>query len=347
MGRIRGWKRVTRLGAPGRRGASVTLAAVALLSAACDEGSPSTLDSRGPGAARIEGLWWLMLWISVVVMAIVLGFLVFAVIKGRRADAVADHRARWGEPFIVVAGVIIPAVILTAVFALSLRDMAAIARPDEPASMTVEVVGHDWWWEARYNGGEIVTANEIHIPAGQPVRVELTTDDVLHSFWVPQLQAKTDTVPGRVNHTWLEADMPGRYRGQCAEFCGLQHAKMAFFVVAQSPDDFEAWLENQSEPAQEPAGDASARAGQDVFLNSTCSGCHAIEGTAAASDVGPDLTHLASRDTIAGGVLDNNRNNLEQFISDPQSLKPGVSMPPTDLTSEDLQALVDYLEQLD
>lgn len=342
---MRGWKRATRLGAPSRIGSFVTLAVVALLGAGCDEGSPSTLDSRGPGAARIEGLWWLMLWISVVVMAIVLGFLVLAVVKGRRADAVADHRARWGEPLIVVAGVIIPAVILTAVFALSLRDMAALAQPDEPASMTVEVVGHDWWWEARYDGG-IVTANEIHIPAGQPVRVELTTDDVIHSFWVPQLQAKTDMIPGRINHTWLEADRPGRYRGQCAEFCGLQHAKMAFFVVAQSPDDFDAWLEDQSEPGQQPV-DASALAGREVFLNSTCAGCHAIEGTAADADVGPDLTHLASRDTIASGVLDNNRNNLEKFVSDPQSLKPGVSMPPTELSSEDLQALVDYLEQLE
>jgi cytochrome c oxidase subunit II len=341
VGRTRAVKRV----APARPATGFAVVVMGGLFAACDEGSPSTLDSRGPGAARIEGLWWLMLWISIAVMAIVLGFLVFAVVKARRIEAVADHRARWGEPFIVVAGVVVPAVILTAVFALSLRDMAALARPDESASMTVEVVAHDWWWEARYDGGRIVTANEIHIPAGQPVRVELTTDDVLHSFWVPQLQAKTDTVPGRTNYTWLEADEPGRYRGQCAEFCGLQHAKMAFFVVAQDADDFEAWLDNESQPAQEPT-DASAQAGREVFLNSTCSGCHAIAGTAAASDVGPDLTHLAGRDTIASGVLDNNRTNLEQFITDPQSLKPGVSMPPTDLTSEDLQALVDYLEQL-
>ncbi|MDQ3752351.1 MAG: cytochrome c oxidase subunit II [Actinomycetota bacterium] len=345
MGR-RGWKRVTTPGAPGKSGLSWGAVGAALLLAACDEGSPSMLDSQGPGAARIEGLWWLMLWISVVVMAIVLGFLILAVVKGRRADAVADHRARWGEPFIVVAGVIIPAVVLTAVFALSLRDMAALAQPDEPASMTVEVVGHDWWWEARYDGGEIVTANEIHIPVGQPVRFELTTDDVLHSFWVPQLQAKTDMVPGRVNHTWLEADSPGRYRGQCAEFCGLQHAKMAFFVVAQSQDDFDAWMEEQSVPAQEPV-DAGALAGREVFLNSTCAGCHAIDGTPADADVGPDLTHLASRDTIAAGVLDNNRSNLEQFVSDPQSLKPGAIMPPTELSSQELQALVDYLEQLE
>lgn len=343
---MRGWKRSPGPNAGRRAGGFAAAAAAALLVTACDEGSPSTLDSRGPGAARIEGLWWLMLWISVVVMAVVIGLLVVAVVKGRRSDAAADHRARWGEPFIVVGGVVIPAVILTAVFAISLRDMAAIARPDRPTSMTVEVVGHDWWWEARYDGGEVVTANEIHIPAGQPVRVELTTDDVLHSFWVPQLQAKTDTVPGRINHTWLEASRPGRYRGQCAEFCGLQHAKMAFFVVAQSPEDFDAWLENESEPAQEPT-DANARAGQEVFLSSTCSGCHAVEGTAAASDVGPDLTHLAARDTIAGGVLDNNRDNLERFISDPQSLKPGVSMPPTELSLDDLQALVDYMEQLD
>ena len=338
--------RVTRPRPPNRIGLVVALATVGFLPAACDESSPSTLDARGPGAARIEDLWWLMLWISVVVMAVVVGLLILAVVKGRRADAVADHRARWGEPFIVVAGVIIPAVILTGVFALSLRDMAALAQPDEPASTTIEIVGHDWWWEARYDGGEVVTANEIHMPAGEPVRIELTTDDVLHSFWVPQLQAKTDMVPGRVNHTWLEADEPGRYRGQCAEFCGLQHAKMAFFVVAQTPEDFDAWLANQSQPAQQPV-DASARAGQGVFLSSTCVGCHAIEGTDATADVGPDLTHLASRETIAAGVLVNNRDNLTQFVSDPQSLKPGAIMPPTQLTSQELQSLVDYLEQLE
>ena len=345
MGR-RGLKRVMRPGSSARCGLFAAGIVASLLLFACSEDSPSTLESRGPGAARIEALWWLMLCISGVVMAIVLGFLVLAVIKARRADAVADHRARWGEPFIVVAGVIIPAVVLTVIFALSLRDMAALARPEEASSMTIEVVGHDWWWEARYDGGEVVTANEIHMPVGQPVRFELTTDDVLHSFWVPQLQAKTDTVPGRVNHTWLEADSPRRYRGQCAEFCGLQHAKMAFFVVAQSQDDFDAWLEAQSEPAREPAG-ASALAGQEVFLNSTCAGCHAIDGTSANAELGPDLTHLASRDTIAAGVLDNNRSNLEQFVSDPQSLKPGAIMPPTELSSQELQTLVDYLEQLE
>lgn len=345
MGRTKGRDVVGRPGAPGPI-RFVWVGAFVMLLAACDDGSPSTLDSRGPGAARIEGLWWLMLWISVVTMAIVVAMMILAVRKGRRADAVADHRARWGEPFIVVAGVIVPAVILTAVFALSLRDMAALAQPDRPAAMTVEVVGHDWWWEARYDEGEVVTANEIHIPAGRPVRLELTTDDVIHSFWVPQLQAKTDMVSGRVNHTWLEADEPGRYRGQCAEFCGLQHAKMAMYVVAQAPADFEAWLANESQPAQEPT-DESAEAGRDVFLNSTCAGCHAIDGTEATSDVGPDLTHLAGRETIAAGVLENNRKNLEQFIVDPQSLKPGAIMPPTELSSDELQALVDYLEQLE
>jgi cytochrome c oxidase subunit II len=314
-------------------------------STACSDGSPSTLDSRGPASSRIEGLWWLMLWISTVVFVVVVAMIVVAVLRRRRPGPDARHVV-WGEPLIVVAGVVIPVVILFSVFVLSLRDMGALTAEGRDAEITVDVVGHDWWWEAVYEGSAATTANEIHIPVGVPVRFRLQTDDVIHSFWVPQLQAKTDMIPGKTNVTWLEADEPGRYRGQCAEYCGLQHANMIFYIVAEDRSAFESWLQSNSQPAETPAT-ATASRGMDVFMSSTCVGCHTIRGTEANSDIGPDLTHLASRETIAAGVLDNNRGNLASWILDPQSVKPGAVMPPTDLSSDDLEALLTYLEQLD
>ncbi|MGH8945271.1 MAG: cytochrome c oxidase subunit II [Acidimicrobiia bacterium] len=314
--------------------------AIALLLGACS-GGPSILDAQGPGSRRIEGLWWLMLWISVVVLAVVVLLLGMALVRTRWST---EGEPGWGEPFIVVAGVIVPALILGGVFVISLRDLNALTAGGNEARLTIEVVGHDWWWEARYPG-EAVTANEIHIPAAEPVRFRVTTADVIHSFWVPQLGPKIDMIPGRENVTWLEADRPGRYRGQCAEFCGLQHANMAFFVVAEPPDRFQSWLENEAAPA--PAPDGQVVEGQEVFLTSTCVGCHAIRGTEAAARLGPDLTHLAARETIAAGTLPNTRENLARWITDPQSIKPGAVMPPTQLSTEELEALLDYLESLE
>ncbi len=314
--------------------------AIAFLLGACS-GAPSILDAQGPGSRRIEGLWWLMLWISVVVFAVVVLLLGMALIRTRWRT---EGEPGWGEPFIVVAGVIVPSLILGGVFVISLRDLNALTAGGNDARLTIEVVGHDWWWEARYPG-EAVTANEIHIPVGEPVRFRVSTADVIHSFWVPQLGPKIDMIPGRENVTWLEADRPGRYRGQCAEFCGLQHANMAFFVVAEPPGRFQAWLENEAAPAAPP--DGSAVEGQEVFLTSTCVGCHTIRGTEAAARLGPDLTHLAARETIAAGTLPNTRANLARWIADPQSIKPGAIMPPTQLSGEELEALLDYLESLE
>ena len=333
--------------APRRRRAPGLLAALALALSvsACSGDPPSILEPKGPGAERVEGLWWPMLWISTAVFLVVLAFLVVAVFKARRKDAKPDDRARWGEPFIVVAGVIVPALILAAVFLFSLREMNALSAEGEDANLTIEVFGRMWWWEARYPNGA-VTANEIHIPVGEPVRLKLATRDVLHSFWVPQLQVKTDMINDQVNEMWLEADEPGRYRGLCAEFCGLQHANMLFYVVAEQPDAFQAWLDNEARPAVEPAG-ATESQGREVFLNSTCAGCHAIRGTDAVSERGPDLTHLARRETIAAGILPNDRENLTRFIVNPQDVKPGAIMPPTDLSGEELEALLDYLQSLE
>ena len=283
-----------------------------------------------------------MLWISTAVFVIVCGFLLRAMLRGRRDgyDSLDRDEPRWGEPFIAIAGVFIPALILGGVYLFSLRQMNLLSDAGADASLQIEVVARNWWWEARYPNGA-VTANEIHIPVGEPVRLKLTAADVIHSFWVPQLQAKTDHVPGHDNYMWLQADEPGRYRGQCAEFCGLQHTNMIFYVVAETPDDFEEWVEKEAADAT-----PSATEGEELFLSASCAGCHTVRGTSADGDLGPDLTHLASRETIAG-VLANTPGNVRAFSADPHTAKPGVSMPPTELSADELDAVVDYLMGLD
>ena len=283
-----------------------------------------------------------MLWISIIVFVIVVGFLVKAMLRGRRDGYGTLDRTepRWGGPFIAIAGVFIPALILAGVFVYSLRQMNALSEAGSNPSLEIEVVARNWWWEARYDNGA-VTANEIHIPVGEAVRLQLRSDDVIHSLWVPQLQAKTDLVPGRDNYMWLQADEPGRYRGQCAEFCGLQHANMVFYVVAEEPEAFDEWVANEAKDAT-----ATDSEGETIFVNGSCAGCHTVRGTEAVGTLGPDLTHLAGRRTIAG-VLDNGADDLRAFIDDPHRFKPGVSMPPSELSGDEIDAVVDYLMGLD
>ena len=216
-------------------------------------------------------------------------------------------------------------------------------------AIRIRVTGHQWWWEVQYRDPQlehwITTANEIHVPVGRPIFVELRSADVIHSFWPPNLSAKRDLIPRKDNSLWLEADSAGVYRGQCAEFCGHQHAKMAFLVVAQPPDSFARWLSRERESAAVPA-DSLARRGQTVFLESGCPLCHTITGTLAGGRLGPDLTHLAGRRSLAAGTLPNTRGNLAAWIVTPQAIKPRSKMPPSTLDSEELQALLAYLETL-
>jgi cytochrome c oxidase subunit 2 len=210
-------------------------------------------------------------------------------------------------------------------------------------ALQIRVIGHQWWWEVQYRdsipNNWAITANEVHIPAGRPVALELLSTDVNHSFWPPTLSNKRDLIPGKDNSLWLQADTPGVYRGQCAEYCGAQHAKMGFLVIADRPDSFASWLARQRDTALTPTT-ALTRRGQEVFLASSC------VGTPAGSRIGPDLTHLASRKTIAAGTLPNTRGNLAGWIVNPQSIKPGTRMPPNQLDPDDLQALLAYLETL-
>lgn len=318
------------------------------------EGIQAVLDPHGPSAARIADLWWLMFVLGSAVWLVVVGLAVY-VLFGKRPQVSEEHiarrtegdrhRVRW-----VAGGVVASLTILVVVFVASLLTARSIQTMAVPQPLTIEVIGHQWWWEVRYQdpvpARRFETANEIHIPAGEPVRVELRSNDVVHSFWVPNLTGKTDLVPGRTNTLWMRGDDPGVYRGQCAQFCGIQHAKMAFMVVVHSRDEYREWAAKQLAPAS-PAAEPAQQAGEQVFLSRGCVLCHTVRGTPANGDVGPDLTHLASRLTLASGVLPNTRGHLGGWISNPQVIKPGNLMPRVPLDSEELQALLAYLESLE
>ena len=311
----------------------------------------------GPQAGRIADLLWFFLGLLSVIFVIVIGILCAAI--GRRHRGIEQERLEQTHipsgrtenklTRVVAAATVLTVLILFGLLIVSISTGKAIARLNPKNAITVEITGNQWWWYVRYLNGDpsriVVTANEIHIPVGRPVLIRGLSNDVIHSFWVPNLQGKRDLVPGRVSTTWIQADRPGRYRGQCAEFCGMQHAHMALWVFAEPEDKFEAWMRRQLEPAIEPADD-HLRQGQQVFLNHACVMCHHIAGTIAGGQVAPDLTHIGGRSTIAAGTLPNSKGNLAGWITDPQNVKPGNHMANLQILPEDMQALVDYLESL-
>ncbi|WP_213452085.1 cytochrome c oxidase subunit II [Rhizomonospora bruguierae] len=334
---------------PPPRGAAAlalaSLASAATVLAGCSTGGPqSTLDSVGFGARRAEGLFWLMFWISMAVFVEVLAFLGWALLRRRRHTVRAGGGDATG--FVVVLGVAIPAVILLPVYGRNLADLDALARPPGAPATTVELIGHQWWWEVRYpERPGAVTANEMHIPAGRTVRVLLRTADVQHSFWVPQLMPKTDLIAGKVNQTLLHADRPGTYRAQCAEYCGKQHAFMALVVTADPVDRFEAWLARAAAPAPAPTSQAEQR-GRAVFEGGACASCHTVRGTTAHGTVGPDLTTIGSRWSIGAGAVPNDRGHLGGWVANSQTVKPGNYMPPQPVPASDLPDLLTYLQSL-
>lgn len=323
----------------------------AMLGTGCaGEGIQSTIHPAGPAAAEIAWLWWVMFWVFTAVFGLVIVLLLGALFRHRTSPSVSGERHDEGAPpplgrsgFIVAGGFLLPVVVVTPLYILSLQSSASFSPP--PDALTIRVVGHMWWWEVRYSNPEIVTANEIHIPAGQPVRLELASVDVIHSFWVPRLNGKRDLIPGVENVLWIQADEPGIFRGQCAEYCGTQHANMAFHVIALPPDKFDAWLDARARPRSEPES-AEERRGFKVFMSAGCAECHTVRGTPAKGNVGPDLSHLGSRRTIGAALLPNTRGNLAGWIANPQAVKPGIKMPRSYLAADDLLALVAYLEGL-
>jgi cytochrome c oxidase subunit 2 len=273
-----------------------------------------------------------------IVLIVVLAALGLALVRPAPLDLAGERGLR----LVLIIGGVVPAIIVAGYFAASLVAASALAAPAR-APLQVDVVGHQWWWEFRY--GEVATANELHIPVGERVELRLHSSDVIHSFWVPDLQGKTDVLPNQTNSMWLSATRAGRYDGVCAEFCGVQHAWMRLVVVAEARADFDRWLADQSGPRREPTG--AAVEGEQIFTTHVCASCHTIRGTAATGTVAPDLTHLASRSLIGGGVLPNTPDALRSWLADPAHFKPGVLMPNASLTGAELDALAAYLGSLE
>lgn len=315
----------------------------------------SAVDPAGAQADRIHALWNLFLWTTGVVYALVMAALAVAVLRPRPRGASDEPVAAPPIDREIRRGIVVSAAVLATVAVLVVflfADFVTGRRIDalgDPAAPVVTVTAHQWWWEVRYDDPDpsntVITANELHLPVGVAVRVELQSPDVIHSFWVPNLHGKTDAIPGQTTRTHLRADRPGVFWGQCAEFCGLHHANMRLVVTAEPEADFRAWLAGQRHNAPEPAAPGQVR-GREVFLKGTCVLCHTVQGTRAASRVGPDLTHVASRPRIAAGTLPTTRGHLAGWVTDPHGIKPGVRMPANPLAPEDLNALLDYLESL-
>lgn len=309
------------------------------------------LSAAGAKAAPVVALTWGVLVVASAVIVIIALLLAGAIWhRPGRTLAVGERSAleedKGGLNWLWI-GVGLSTLVLLFTVVWTVKVLADIQSPPNAAGVTIEVTGHQWWWQVRYiapdRPRDFVTANEIHIPAGQPVRIKLVGGDVIHSFWVPQLTGKMDTIPGLTNETWLQAAAPGTYLGQCTEYCGLQHAKMGLRVIAQTPADFRAWWARQLQAPAAPQGEAQL--GQVQFV-AHCGGCHTVRGTEAGGALGPDLSHLMLRQTIASGTLPNDRPTLSHWIADPQRFKPGCLMPAPSLSGADLAHVTAYLRSL-
>jgi cytochrome c oxidase subunit 2 len=317
-------------------------------------GPHSVLHPRGPEGTSIEHLFWILFGIVLVVFILVIAGLAAASARSYTPeidvthvieDEAADRRATW---FVgTAAGITV--ITLFIVLFLSVKVGRGVQAVYPQNSVTIQITAHQWWWEFTYPSEEpdlqITTANEVHVPTRTHVLLLTRSSDVIHSFWAPSITGKRDLVPGYTTSFSFQVDRPGIYHGQCAEFCGLQHAHMGFAVVAEPLEDFEAWKQNQVAEAKEPNNPETKR-GQTVFLTHACVMCHTIRGTTAAANMGPDLTHVGSRMNLAAETIPNNPGFLAGWIVDPQNIKPGNHMAPNALSGQDLQALITYLESL-
>jgi cytochrome c oxidase subunit II len=292
-----------------------------------------------------------MFWVAAAVWILVIAFLGIALQKARNQrdnEPSEEHNYRTMKKGVVIATAITVLILIINLVYSVTTGSAMAALPGKDA-LRINVEGKQWWWQVTYEdptpSNQVVTANEIHIPVGEPIQIIGTSHDVIHSFWAPNLFGKKDLIPGHTTATWFQADTPGVYRGQCAEFCGHQHAKMAVLIVAEPRSKFEAWYKAQQQPGALPS-DSITRAGEQVFMSHGCPLCHTVGGTRALGTIGPNLTHIGSSLTIAAGSLPNTRGNLAGWIVDPQQIKPGVKMPPNDMSGPELQAILAYLENL-
>lgn len=319
----------------------------------------SIFQPASPAAESIVSLSVLVFAVTGLIFLVVEGVLLYSIVRFRQGRAAQDNETEppqvYGSHPIEIAWTVAPGVIVFFLVLVTARTLWEVnAAPPAPSDgagvLEVTVIGRQWWWEYQYDSYDgrslgFATANELHIPAGsgevaRPVRLTLKSADVCHSFWVPRLEGKKDVIPGRVNTLWLRTDLPGQYLGQCAEYCGTQHADMLIRVVVESPEDFESWLENQQKPAVD---DSAVDEGRRTFLSETCVNCHRVRGTTAHGNYAPDLTHLMSRQMFAGAMIELDQDNLERWVKDPQSIKPGCLMPAFGLTDENQKLIVAFL----
>lgn len=322
----------------------------------------STFAAHGPAAHRIASLSMAMCILFLVISVVM--WILFAIAFWKRSGSLATHEpisATGGESWIAIGGVTIPLIVLTVLFVWGLgllrefpihgmHGMAHMSEMQQSMKPEIRIIGHQWWWEIHYLNDdvslEVTTANELHLPVGRPVNVEVETHDVMHSFWIPALHGKVDMIPGMKNYIRFWASDPGVYAGQCAEYCGAEHSRMRLLAVVQSEKDFETWLAAQRAPGAEPTT-PEAKTGKQIFLGAPCALCHSVRGTSVGGPVAPDLTHIGSRKMIASNVYRNNNAYLEAWITHAQSLKPDSEMPNlTQFSGTQLQDLVAYLRQL-
>jgi cytochrome c oxidase subunit 2 len=330
---------------------SIITASLLLLATACTQ-PQSTLNPGGPAARNLSQIGWVTYLVFGITAFIMWVLLAWAVMRKR--GTLAEHEP-WheggGQKWVLIGGFAIPFVVLSGMFVFMLDRMSQFPVQDQQQiNPEIVIIGHQWWWEVRYVGGPVyehfTTANEIHIPVGKPIDIELETADVIHSFWVPAMHGKVDMIPGQPNYIRIEASHPGKFPGQCAEYCGEQHAHMRLLVVAQPPAEYEAWRQMQLSPGAIPQT-AEALHGQEVFNDAACALCHTVRGTPAEGKVAPDLTHFGSRKMLGADSFVNNEANLEAWVVHAQSLKPGCLMPNlTEFNGTDVRALVAYLQQL-
>ncbi len=309
------------------------------------QGATSVLDPASPQGREILGLFWVVLGIAGVIFLVVTVLVLVASVRYRERPGGPEPSTVDENTTLELVWTIIPTLILAGLFVLTVRVMHRVDPQPGDRAPDLEIVAHQWWWELHYPESGVTSANEIHLPVGRRLLLRLESADVVHDFWVPALGKKVDAIPGHPNTLWLTIDHPGTYLGTCDEFCGAEHAWMRIRVVGQPEAEYRSWLEHQAAPAAEPSSE-KARRGAELFRDKTCASCHTIAGTPAHGDVGPDLTHVASRETLASGALENTPDDLARWIASPQDIKPKCDMPDLHLDHSEVELLTAYLEGL-
>jgi cytochrome c oxidase subunit 2 len=323
---------------------ALAILGLALVLGGCAWDTPQTsLVPRSDLTRAIQGVYGVIAWVSLVIGVLVLGLIAWILLRFRERPGAALPEQVRGHSLLEIAWTVAPALVLLVIAVPTIQVVFRTQAPASPGALAIEVVGKQWWWEFRYPSLGVVTANELHVPAGRPVALTLVGWDVIHSLWVPQVAAKRDVTPGRLNRITFTADTPGTYWGQCAEFCGTAHADMTLRVMVDSPEAFDRWVQAQLAPPGEPTGLAAE--GKALYVASACVGCHTIRGVSAGT-LGPDLTHFGSRTTLGAGIAPNDLEALAVWIRNPEALKPGVKMPKLGLTPSQARALAAYLLSL-